>query len=61
MGQKIMKSIYMVNKGVIRKFGLICLIISHSINIYWYPLCTRSCKPRDMLYVQEIELSQIKW
>lgn len=51
-----MKSIYMLNKGIIRKFGIICLIISHSINIYWDPPHTRSSKLENMLYVQEIEL-----
>lgn len=54
--QESMKSIYVVNKGLIRKFGIICLIISHSINIYWDPLSTRSCKRKGILYVQETEL-----
>lgn len=54
-----MKGIYMVNKGLIRKFGIICLIISPSINIYWDPLSTRRCKRKSILYVQETKLWQI--
>lgn len=30
-----MESIYIVSKGLIRKFSIICFIISYLINIYW--------------------------
>lgn len=53
-----MKSIYVVNKGLIRKFGIICFIISYLINIYWDFLSIRSCNVRVFFMFRKLSYSK---